>query len=350
MTDFSSDFRERLRNVLTKAAEGTIEQRMALLDEVTFGIAHLAEFDQETQLLVERMGALLLKHISGGIQGVQSSPEQRVLSRSLDLAKGVHVRAQDLLDSLERPPSEFPGFAAEGEAVGMVTLQEVADLTHDVIEKISRGNDALAFAGLVTECMQEALFGFHAARHGFHGQVLAHCRAIHEDLDLLELFRRDDVSRDLWLSGDSAMIRKKLSPFEVRKKLGRPEKDIPHSFYSELGTHTSVHSVTTRSRVRAGQEGRNPHLQIIVGGSWERDQMLPAYMGLTIQTHGLLLETIGWSQHFEAGFDENWDRLDRTTRQRAAFMQSHVLPWMRERGMPESAIEALSEMNALEDE
>ena len=82
-------------------------------------------------------------------------------------------------------------------------------------------------------------------------------------------------------------------------------------------------------------------------GSYDRDLMLPAYIELASRVQHLLLETIGWSQHFQAGFHENWDRLRRIRDVHATFVNQQVVPWMRERGFPQEAIEAVSKVNGL---
>lgn len=153
--DASAEFRERLLGALRGASEGTDEAREVLLREMAYGAAHLAEFDQRTQLLIEQVGSLLMQQITEGVKAMSDSPEQRVLRRTLNLASGRHYRPQNLLDSLERPPAQHPGFAVQGEAVCIATLQEVADLAHDANKVTTSGNDGLAFQGLVTECMQE---------------------------------------------------------------------------------------------------------------------------------------------------------------------------------------------------
>lgn len=344
MPDTSAEFRDRLIKALETASNGTVEDRVVLLNEVAYGVTHLAEFDQDTQDFVERVGALLMEQVVKGLEAMPGSPEQRSLQRHLDLANGQHYRPQNILESLERAPASTPDFATQGEAICLEGLQDVVDLAHDANEKTTSGNDGLAFQGLVSECVQEAVFGLHSARHGFHGQVLAHCRAIYEDVDLLELFRKDPAARDLWLSGDSKQILKELKPVVVRKKLGRTGVDVPYKFLSELGTHTSVHGVLMRSRPDAGGSPERPRVVMHVGGTFDRDTLLPAYMALVFQVNHLLLETIGWSQYFHAGFDENWDRFHRMTAAKAAFMSTHVLPWMRERGFPEGALETLSKL------
>src|SRR5258706_6757242 len=103
--------------------------------EMAHGDAHLAEFDQSTQLPIEQTGSLLMKLISEGVWSMPESPEQRTLRRRLGLASGEHYRAQSLLDSLERPPAQVPDFAVQSEAGCIVTLQEVADLAHDANKK-----------------------------------------------------------------------------------------------------------------------------------------------------------------------------------------------------------------------
>lgn len=344
MSDPSAEFRDRLIRAVETASNGTVEDRVALLNEVAHGVTHLSELDRETQALIEKVGALLMEQVVKGLEAIPASPEQRTLQRTLDLASGQHYRPQNILESLEGPPASTPDFASQAQAVCLEGLQDVVDLAHDINEKTTSGNDGIAFQGLMSECVQEAVFGLHAARHGFHGQALAHCRAIYEDVDLLALFRKDSSARDLWLSGDSRAILKELKPVVVRRKLGRTGVDVPYKFLSELGTHTSVHGVLMRSRPIAGDGPERPRVVMHVGGTFDRDTLLPACMALVFQVNHMLLETIGWSQHFHAGFDENWDRLRRMTAAKASFMSAHVLPWMRERGFPDGALETLSQI------
>jgi hypothetical protein len=342
MADSLENYRDRLLQALREASNGTIEQREALLDIVALGAARYDDLDERSRYLVERVSALLMAQITDVASAMPSSPEQRTLRRVLDTASGAHYTSRGFLESLERPPTRFPDFAQEMDVLCIATIQEVADLVHDVNQKVARGKDFLSFGGLITECIQEGVFALHAIRHGFPRQALAHCRAMYENLDLLALFRQDAAARDLWLGGENEQIRKKLSPRQVREQLGRKGKDMPYAFLSEHGTHPSIMNVSARSRVIPADEGSDPRMQLFVTGTWQRDALLPASMALCFQVHHMLLEAIAWSQHFKTGLDENWDRLDRTTALRAEFMRNHVVPWMREKKVPEAKIRALS--------
>lgn len=48
MPDASAEFRDRLLRALKAALNGTVDDRVTLLNEVAHGVNHLAEFDQDT--------------------------------------------------------------------------------------------------------------------------------------------------------------------------------------------------------------------------------------------------------------------------------------------------------------
>ena len=73
------------------------------------------------------------------------------------------------------------------------------------------------------------------------------------------------------MSAQDELIRKQLAPIQVRKKLGRIERDIPYSFYSQLGTHPSVLSVWARTRVIEQEGSERPIAEILIAGTWQRD-------------------------------------------------------------------------------
>ncbi len=339
MTDSLEDYGERLLAAARQAAIGTDSDRENLLALAAAGARRRETLDDRSRAVLERIAGLIMGQITELASG-PSSPEQRAAQRVISTTSGIHYTAQGFLDSLERPPVTLPEFVAAACSDGLHSIQEAGDVAHDVNAQITSGEDMFAFSALITECIQESMLGIHTLRHGLPSQALAHCRAVYEDLDLLELFRKDREAQSLWLTGDNTKIRKALAPVEVRKKLGRTMKDVPYAFYSELGTHTSMASIRSRSRiVPSGDE--TLRMEVFVTGTWQEDGLMPACMGIVLLCPRVLLEAMAWCEHFKLAFSENQDRLDGAIRRRARFAREYTVPWMRRKGIPEDVIARL---------
>jgi hypothetical protein len=307
------------------------------------GVADRDNLDSDTLELLRGLSIQVLKGLEAGLAQTPSSTEQREAHRHLAVALGIHYTSTDLFSSLERPPDQLPEFARHGQDLCLAEIQDIADTVYDVNQRVTEGPGIFAFLSLITDSVHDCLLGLHAARHGFSRPALAHCRAIDEAVNLLALFRTDEQARDLWLSDDNDRVRKELAPHRVREMLRLPSKDVTFSFFSRAGTHPTFLSAWMRSHRVHAKEAEPPNVMIPAAGNWTAMSLAPAYTGLCFLSHGLLLEAIGWSQHFKLSLAENRDRLRRSDDRRRGYLTAQILPLMRQLGASDDQIAALEE-------
>lgn len=211
------------------------------------------------------------------------SAETRKVKRIFRALKNELPSAEDLIKILMSEPKNQEPILIDTGKLFEKYFQHYLDYLFDISYGQShRGYASFAKLSMFYSITDELLVAFHMAQHSFTNQAYAHIRTVHECLNLIELFIRDESYAELWFSDDETRKKKELIPVVVRKKLGIIEDPL-YAFYSVHGQHVTNKYVQSRS-AKSGKlsEKGNPQFKYFIGGTRILSHRLWANVGCII--------------------------------------------------------------------
>ncbi len=226
------------------------------------------ELDERAKEFAEGIFDNIKANAKEFVSNITDPIEKRRAERRIAIAEGKHFDVGQFLYMLDRPSShenEALKYAIET-AEGL--LQKYFDLVYDVSNQTGKDNLELSSNALLLSCVDELMIAIHLANHKYFLQANNHIRAAMETIDLILAFHKDAALFHIWLSGDKKEVRRRLSPSNIRKKLGRDKFDPLYGLLSELGVHPTVQSIVAKIENDGISADTGNALRIInIGGS-----------------------------------------------------------------------------------
>lgn len=204
------------------------------------------DMDPETQEYVNAVFDKLTEQIKVDIEEMPEGIEKRRSLRNFQKITGNHQNIEVLFRALEAYPNNNDARALNAEKYALEYMQDILDMLYDISQNIQKNRENLLILGMFYGLIDEFLTSLHLARHHFYTQANAHLRTILETIDKLKLFQEQPEMLSLWINGSPKEKINKLSPKEVRIKLGKNKYDELYDFLCDYGTHTTIGSVLAR--------------------------------------------------------------------------------------------------------
>jgi len=244
-TDLQGAF-ERL-----KGAESPEEQWKAVMGVQTVLVRNYEHLSDHGKKACDHMLQQFLAHLEPAIAAMPDTAQARELRRNLKGIRGQRLNAKAELRRLELRPRKPGRLYSSTRRLFQKHLQHIMDLWQDVSGQTLSGQLQFALFYLIGLCIEEMLVAAHLAYRSYCGQAFTHIRAVHEALDLVDLFLKDPSQVDVWMTGQWW----KLMPKNVRKKLKRDDIFAKlYSLFSGIGVHPFYEGARARVRMRATKE------------------------------------------------------------------------------------------------
>lgn len=251
------------------------------LEFLDFVASHESDLTTEARQYAESIWQSLMDSWGQAVDKKPESVEKRKAKRMIAFAAGKHLNAKRCLDKLTYSTSEQAKSTNELQALFLQLVQSTLDMLHDLTQNELNGVARAAIAILLYWAVDELLVAFHLARCTFCTQANAHARTVVEILDKVDLFYQQPQWAEIWASGDEAKAWKDLRPGEVRKKLGKVDRDPFFSHLSKHGTHATFTGAQRRTRTEKNNSP-TPHIGISVGGVRRNEEQTFSKMGCIV--------------------------------------------------------------------
>jgi len=330
----------RLKEQLKTVTPGdlvAINQKMT--EHLHFALENYNQLTPEAQQCTDDALDVEKEHYGKIINEMPESKEKRKMRRMHAIADGKHFKADVLIEDLEISPKVKDEKSKQFKDVFVIGLQATLDLIYDVKLNTLSGVASFGQLSLLGMCVNELLVAFHLVQHQYVNQAYTHIRTVFEHVNTVELFRIKPEWAEVWCGDEEKEIKKELSPFGVRKKLGKAKKDPIYGFFSRLGPHGTFEAVKTRTAKRAKlSEKGNPEIQLWIGRC-PLEHNIVWLKAFTL--YCLLMVLLQISRSFEEFIDseEAMDILNETCKNVMEYIKNHFLGWARETGLDISEME-----------
>lgn len=325
--------KQKLNDLLKGVTPGDlpmIQQKMS--EHLRFCVDNYDQLEPEAQKMTDNALKGISDYIGEVIKNCPESKEKRQLRRIHAIGTGKHHKITSIIANLESTPEHKDENSKDFREKFITGLQLILDLVFDIQKNTIKGPASFGQLSLLCMNIDELLAAFHLAQHHYINQAFAHARTVFEHLDKIELFRIMPECADIWCSNDEKEIRKKLSPAEVRKKLGKNKFDPLYDTFSKLGPHGTFKAVQTRTATKAElSEKGNPEIIMWYGGCpleynlvWINAFLLYALFLVVLQimkSFGSLLNQ-----------DECRDIVQKIFNELRDYTENHFLQWAKKNG------------------
>lgn len=296
---------------------------------------NVIDFDAEATRYFDeftyRIADLKLKQLSK----MPDSPTNRDLIRKAHNAQGKFPNIKQYLGAFSAPPKEIELIDNDWEKY----IIESVEIANSYIFDIRQGKcnkHELIFLSTFVSCIDELIAYIHLAKYRYYTQANAHLRTVYESLELIDLFKKDPSTIDLWFS-KNWKDREKLSPKNIRIALGRNKFDPLYKFLCEHGTHQTSESFSHRTL--GGATDENKHIAYTsIGGTKRVDVQIQSY-NFGIMIAHMLVSKIAICFEDRLNAEEGINNYDNLTASYTNFFKDHFKKWAESEGMEVKDIE-----------
>jgi hypothetical protein len=303
-----------------------------LLEFFNYGFDHFESMDGEAKAYFEHSREGLIDLCAEQINRIPDGRHRRNLARSVAMARGRHLKAENLARSLSGPPTyKFP-IIQKAEPIFFSLLQSLLDVLHDATEQSHSGAARFATIALHFWVVDELQVAFHLAQRKYATQAYSHMRTVFDLLEKIELFHKYPKWAEVWASEDKKAIREELSPAAVRTKLGQAKFNPVYSFFSEVGIHGTFQGVQGRvSKRRKDKESEGIAVSMWVGGIPREDQVVFSISSCIFTAVSALLTAFDTFQD-HLNEEDVREIIEVSIKQATKFLKEHFVGWAREAG------------------
>jgi hypothetical protein len=292
----------------------------------------------EMQEIADKVIDASIEIIDSSLKNAPDTKEYRASKRQLRTLKRNLPSAISLITGLEQKSGIKEPIINETRVLFEKHFQVFLDAVYDAMEGTHEGSSYFAIISMFCMCIDELVTAFHLAQHGFANQAYTHIRTVIENLNLVELFMKDDSFADLWCSGDEKAKARELSPKEVRKKLGI-KNDPVYRFLSAHGPHGTFDSIRSKSARKHKQSANgNPEIHFFLGGTKIVVHLISANCEC-IQALSLALASVGKAFPDRIHSEDYIGMVKEMAREYKEYITRHVVPFFKESGVDTRELE-----------
>ncbi len=174
-----------------EAAKSPEEQWKAVVGVQTVLVRNYEHLSDHGKKACDHMLQQFLAHLEPAIAAMPDTAQTRELRRNLKGIRGQRLNAKSEMRRLELRPRKPGRLYSSTRRLFQKHLQHIMDLWQDVSGQTLSGELQFALFYLIGFCIEEMLVAAHLAYRSYCGQAFAHIRAVHEALDLVDLFLKD---------------------------------------------------------------------------------------------------------------------------------------------------------------
>ena len=283
--------------------------------------------DDDAKAYFDNVSVGMLGILEENIKRLPDGAQRRKLARSVAMAGGKHLKAENIMRSLSEPPDYGFPIVQKAELVFLRLLQNLLDILHDATTTSHTGTAKFATIALQYWTVDELQVAFHLAERRYATQAYSHIRTVFDLLEKIELFHRQPKWAEVWASEDEKAIRKELSPKAVRQKLGQAKFNPVYSFFSEVGIHGTFHGVQARvSKRTRTDENAGVGVSIWVGGIPREDQLVFAISSCIFAVVSTLLTAVDTFQD-RLNEEDAFEIIQASVKQSTAFLKEYFVGW-----------------------
>jgi len=259
------EIKKYIVSILTGINDANAQQKLQGI--VKYLSENYSQLDLETKKYVDNSFDEIYAQMHDFVNRLPESPQKKEFLRGLDKYKGKYVNIEPVIDALGKPITLASPTLGKHRKVFSKIAQSIIDLLYETTKNTMRGKIETVCLVLLYNCVDELITSFHLTQHGYVIQAYAHIRTVFEALDKIELFIKEPKWIDVWAGNDQREILNKLSPSQIRIKLGKPKYDPLYSLLSEIGIHTGFKNFQARTSksIELSDKG-NPKATVWFGG------------------------------------------------------------------------------------
>ncbi len=127
---------------------------------------------------------------------------------------------------------------------------------------------------MMVQSIENAHIAFHLSLRGYPTQSYAILRPILEIINLIKLFQKDPKEIENWQDAENDYeLKKTFTASNVRKKLGKENRDNIFGFISNVGSHATWKMIYNKFEMES-RDNHKPLIKTVIGGTHNQNEIV----------------------------------------------------------------------------